>query len=559
MSTSRLASHLSPQSTPQSSPLPGQVPNHAGGFAYAVDDFTRLDRFLILGSEGGTYYVGERKLTIENAACVTRCMKSDFKRTLARIVEISDAGRALKNDPALMALAILAQTADLSEHRRAAMTELPRVARIGTDLFHFVAYMEALGGWGRAKKRGIADWYLNQDPHNLALQLVKYQQRDGWSHLDLIRLALHISPKRSKEVAEGPNPSSVDRLLHYVVNGWDSVGETPHSDRDLQLVWAFERAKQLDTPTDKKQVRLLCDLIETYRMPHECVPNEFKSLPVVWEAMLPSMGAKAMIRNLGKMTSIDLLKPLSAASRKVVDTLSDVEALRRGRLHPLSILVAQKIYAQGHGDKGDLSWKPVPTIVDALDGAFYSAFKAVEPTGKRHYLGIDVSGSMDGSRIAGSPLTAREAAAAMALVTANVEPDHCIFGFAAVRGHWQNGTVMVDLNISARSRLDTVIQKMAAIDLGRTDCALPMLHAMEEKLEVDAFVIYTDNETWAGKVHPSEALKQYRRKMGIASKSVVVATSATSISVADPKDAGSMDVVGFDTATPAVLADFVRG
>ena len=47
---------------PQSVPIPGsgQVPNSAGGFAWAVDDWTRLGRFLVLGSEGGSYYASER-------------------------------------------------------------------------------------------------------------------------------------------------------------------------------------------------------------------------------------------------------------------------------------------------------------------------------------------------------------------------------------------------------------------------------------------------------------------------------------------------------------------
>ena len=36
--------------TPQSAPLPGQVANSAAGFAWAVDDWARLRRFLILGS-----------------------------------------------------------------------------------------------------------------------------------------------------------------------------------------------------------------------------------------------------------------------------------------------------------------------------------------------------------------------------------------------------------------------------------------------------------------------------------------------------------------------------
>jgi len=55
--------------TPQSLPIPGsdQVPNSAGGYAWKVDDWTRLHRFLVLGSEGGSYYAIERALTAENA------------------------------------------------------------------------------------------------------------------------------------------------------------------------------------------------------------------------------------------------------------------------------------------------------------------------------------------------------------------------------------------------------------------------------------------------------------------------------------------------------------
>ena len=42
--------------TTQSRPIPGstQVRNSAGGYSWEVDDWTRLDRFLILGAEGGT-------------------------------------------------------------------------------------------------------------------------------------------------------------------------------------------------------------------------------------------------------------------------------------------------------------------------------------------------------------------------------------------------------------------------------------------------------------------------------------------------------------------------
>ena len=100
--------HFSLRKTPQSEPIPGTVKNTAGGHAFPVDDWTRLDRFLILGSEGGSYYASARKLTRENAEGVIRCIEADGLRAVARIVEVSDSGRAPKNDPAIFALALAA-------------------------------------------------------------------------------------------------------------------------------------------------------------------------------------------------------------------------------------------------------------------------------------------------------------------------------------------------------------------------------------------------------------------------------------------------------------------
>src|SRR5919202_6142723 len=86
--------------------IPGssQVPNSAGGYAWAVDDWMRLDRFLVLGTEGGSYYATERALTKENAEAVLRCVAADGQRTVAGIVAISRAGRAPQNDPAILAV-----------------------------------------------------------------------------------------------------------------------------------------------------------------------------------------------------------------------------------------------------------------------------------------------------------------------------------------------------------------------------------------------------------------------------------------------------------------------
>src|ERR1700736_5783246 len=89
---------VAPRTPSQSGPIRGstQIPNSAGGYAWAVDDWTRLDRFLILGSDGGTYYIGERQLTIENAQAVLWAIQDDGQRVVRRVVEVSEAGRAPK-------------------------------------------------------------------------------------------------------------------------------------------------------------------------------------------------------------------------------------------------------------------------------------------------------------------------------------------------------------------------------------------------------------------------------------------------------------------------------
>lgn len=85
-----------------------------------------------------------------------------------------------------------------------------------------------------------------------------------------------------------------------------------------------------------------------------------------------------------------------------------------------------------------------------------------------------------------------------------------------------------------------------------------MLAATQNNLAVDTFVIYTDNETWAGGVHPFQALRQYRDTSGHDAKLIVVGMTATGFTIADPSDAGMLDVVGFDPSTPAVMSEFAK-
>ncbi len=542
----KLHKMFSTKTTPQNLPIPGtaQVPNSAGGFAWQIDDWARLDRFLVLGSEGGTFYVGERDLTVDNAEVVRRCIAADGLRTVSRIVAISEAGRAPKNDPAIFSLAMAAKLGD-EPTRRAAYAALPKVCRIGTYLMHFVEYAQAFGGWGRGMRKAVGAWFNARKADELALQLAKYQARDGWSHRDLLRLA---HPRAA-------SPSH-DRLFAWAVKG--ELPDGAREDTALSLIVAMEELK------GEHDVTAAARKIREHRLPRECVPTQFLKFPEIWDALLESMPMTAMIRNLATMTRVGLLAPGSSAAKRVITQLREKDRLAKARVHPIAILAALMTYKSGRSVRGDGTWNPLGTIVDALDAAFYASFGLIEPAGKRMLLALDVSGSMASGAVAGVPnLTPRVASAAMALVTAATEQDHAFVAFTAATGgyggQWGGGeSGITTLSISPRQRLDDAVAEVSRYPMGGTDCALPMIWAQKHRIDVDTFCVYTDNETWAGSVHPAQALRAYRDARGIPAKLVVVGMTSTGFSIADPNDAGMLDVVGFDTSTPPVIADFAR-
>jgi len=522
--------------TPQFEPLPGtnQQKNNAGGFSFVIDKWKMLERFLILGSDKGTYYVSEQKLTLDNARCVLACADENPKKLLDVLTQISVEGRAPRNDQALFALAILAAKSPQTLKN----FDITTVARIGTHIYDFVGYVESQGlrKWGRSFRTLVGKWYL-QDIDNLMYQVVKYRQRNGWSHKDLLRLS-HVKP---------------DTAMRNAVFSWITKGITESE------LYPGSKLNHFDCLQSAKTEAEVILILERSHLPWECVPTGFLKSPAVWESLLPTLPMTAMVRNLGRLSAIGMLTADSEAERQICAKLSNQEYIHKSRLHPIAILKALKTYEQGHGDKGKLTWTRNMLVAHALEAAFYLAFKNVTPTGKRLMLALDVSGSMGSTAIAGLNMTAREGSAAMALVTNNVE-ENCFFTMFSDgnRNNYPHKGI-IPFKFEKGTFLIPFINAISGLPFGGTDCSLPMMYALENRIPIDAFIVYTDSETWAGDIHPTQALKLYREMSGIDAKEVVVGMTATEFTIADPSDDRQMDVVGFDASAPAVINDFIRG
>ncbi|QJD50865.1 RNA-binding protein [Streptomyces phage Bmoc] len=522
-----------------------QVKNNAGGFVFQVSDQARLERFLILGVDGGTYYVSEVDHAKHNVDFLNEMIERDESSVLNTIVDVSVNGRAYKQSPALFALAsVIAHGKD----KQAVKAVFNRVVRTGTHLYELMNYLTSLNvGWGRSKREIVASWF-DRDADKLAYQAVKYRSRkfgeQTWTLRDVMRLS------HPRDV----NTSVADFVL----------GKPHDAIDDLRVIEGFKKMQKAQSVDDVHSV-----LREYEMLSWEAIPTQFLKDVSVWKRIFANgqLRGQALVRNITRLARIGAFQDMRFAAA-YAGQLTNQEMIVQTRLHPINFLNATVVYNEGQmktvrdrfgweREERVKDWTTESVIVDALNEGFHKAFKAVEPAGKRTMLAIDVSGSMS-AKANGLDLSCAQVSAAMAMTIARTEPAHIIRGFTC-DGYSYRNSGLTDLGISARTDLATAMRKVQRSNFGGTDCSLPMVWAKQNDVEVDTFVVITDNETYAGNIHPFQALKDYRKATGIDARLAVLGVASTPFTIADPSDAGMMDFVGFDSNAPRVLADFSAG
>ncbi len=521
-----------------------QVQNSAGGFVFEVSGLEKLNRFLMIGTEGGSFYASEKKLTMDNLANIAKMVESQGMDVARRTHEVSTRGLAHRQGPTLMVWALLIAKAE-GETKTWVRDHTHEIVRTPTMLFQLAEYLKSLGvSLGRAgTRKALGSFYSSRNAGQLAYQSAKYWSRNGWNHQQMLRT---VHPKGfSDEAAHAVMQCIGGKITPAQLE--DQIGPNHMSGM----------ARALDAGSDVKAV---AKIVEDYALTWEMVPTEVLNDPKIWDVLVPNSGYMALVRNLTRLTRNGWLAPASSNRKWMISHLTDQDAIHRSKIHPFALFLASGAYGKGtnqrsigwyNNDQQQRSkvqtWTPVTGITDALDEAFYLAFPNVEPTGKRHFIGVDVSGSMGAEVMPG--VTCTQAAAALALVAARTEPDVQVMGFD--RG-------LKPLDISGKSTLKSAVRAVSPFNMGGTNCALPFTEAKARGWEFDCFWVLTDSETWAGG-HPAQALAAYRKSSGINARSLVVGMVANDFSIADPKDPGMMDAVGLDASLPQVANDFFMG
>lgn len=527
-----------PLSTPQTEKAAkGQKKNSAGGYSFKTSKLDGAKRFLLLGTDSASYLSSE-KLTADRAKDLIKLAEvSETHQALVDlIVEYSTEGRVVKQSPGLFALAV-ATTHGTDSDRYYAYSKLSEVARTASTLFEFISYRLMFGAWSMGLRKAVSRWYLEKTPEQIAYQGVKYRQREGWTHRDVLRSA-HGTKTATDEQG----------------NVFDWLTDTPTTGLGLpSVINGYEEAKTA-------KGKALVSVIEKTRVPWEALPTESLNDKAVWKALFEnkSLPLGALIRQLPRLTRLGMFDRMGGGfTEQVIARLTDEQELAKARIHPISILTSHSTYASGRGQGSE--WVPNRKIVQALDEAFYKSFKYATPSNKRFMFAIDLSASMTWNKIS-AQLDSRDVAGALALVALNTEPYTMVTGFTSGGNGSRYHSGLTELDIDKSMRLGDVTSYINRQQAGGTDAALPMLYAEDQKLDVDTFVVVTDNETWAGRIHPHEALQRYRKAMGKPdAQLIVLATTSTRFSIADPKDPNTLDIPGFDAAVPRVISEFARG
>jgi 60 kDa SS-A/Ro ribonucleoprotein len=281
--------------------------------------------------------------------------------------------------------------------------------------------------------------------------------------------------------------------------------------------------------------------------------NDFLGLGA-WQLLFEDMPIGALLRNLGSLTEIGVLaysKTCNQNLDRVAKVLNSKDHLRKGRIHPIDVLKALKTYRSGGSlGKSSKTWKPVPRIVDILELALEMSFDTIEPTGKVFMHAVDISGSMSYNSVGSINLTCCEIATTMALASAKAEQNYMIRGFS---------TEFISLKINRSDSCSSAIKKASDLNFGGTDASSAYNWMIKNKCYADVICFWTDSESWAGYKHPSQALAEYRKKVNPDAKAIYISLAANKITLVNPQDPNSWDIVGFDPSTPRLIQSIASG
>lgn len=546
LKVNKIAAAGHPSTIPQSKPLPGRekemTDNSSGGYSFKLEDAKILERWMINGSENGTYYTPENEVTVMGTATLKVVPK-------AKIVEIAkdviENGRAPVLDYAIYCLAYVAYHGNVTE-KQLVYSVAPTILTNTPQFTKFLQSYQAIkkietgksniGGSGIC--RAISRWYDNMNAGQMCYQVAKYPQRNGFHHRDLLRLS-HIGRTESNgKTYKLPDDkvSVVQYALWHAKGGDEKPSIITSTNKDHKHIAGKEAIEKATSLKDALKI------MEDYHLTHEMVPTKFQGSKDFYEIMLTQSKVYATIRRLGAASAKGVFAPMSALTKEVVKRITDTEALKDQKVHPMRIYDAMTTYQLGRGEKGTLVWTPSSEIIAALELAFYNAIGVIPDSGKNILIAVDHSHSMHGK-----PLNF---AAAMAAVLVRSQSSCHVIGYASEISTPQ---------ITRHMGMNAIKAEIGRVGIpSGTNGALPYMYAQKECKDADAIISITDGFSWQGKTHISIEANKWRSACNKPTgKAVEMISSMGITSNMDPLDLNSLMTLCMDAQAAIQTMNFI--
>lgn len=539
----------------------------------------RLKRFLYTTNEDPVFITGNayyhNAYSTEKAKVISEILHSDNPKLLLNIVQIVNSENLIPRRDTIMFVLAAAVIITPDYHlKRDIYTTLLNIAKSSKDIFTFLKYYTIQHKtFNSSLNKMIRTYYYKKDPFELALEVTKSNGGHGWTHKDILKL----SHGKSSNIR-------TQTVVTYILHGLSRAKAAVEGNEEAaDIITLFSDAVELKRCENEKKVvelmqKIHCDNIKQ-------VPSYLHKSKAVWEALIPQLPIGELIMLLPRLSKCDFLQKNSKIQVKIIEALN-TNAVKTSRIHPLEIFIALKNFEKGgramdpklkdHLEKmakpdeepDDNSTiqieaainKPINCfpIVTALHKAMQASFQNITSTGRRMFIGVEVSKEMDNPCLTNKNITCFEAATMLIMSFLRTERDVTVAVF--------NST---EISIVSLNKHATFPELQSVLKKARSGLAMlkPVFEwAMNKTKPIDIFINFLQSQSYGtvprqrrDKNKSLTILDTYRKEMALPhTKLISVFLDSPHVTLADGT-LNVLDICGIDKDVPRIIEAFSKG
>jgi len=511
-----------------------------------------LERCLYIGTSRTCYKpANDGKLGMEELSMLKTLVESGHTTLpLETVIKAYNQGNA--NRTALFYAMNLCMKVTNPSAKAAAYAELGKLNLTPEDFLDLMAYHYMANkpshGMGKGMRKFIQRWYSSQSPHEFAISTARIKKKGGWSHKDIIRMAR----------VKSDNPA-MDAVLMACVRGvahaQDHFKDKIETQQTLDYLACYKSFAQCTDPSTAVQ------MIKTHSFDIDMIPSELLQYPQVWVAAIEQSPLHRVLFHLKAMTLRGTLaKDTSPVLNQVIELFQVPLALKTSNLQPSQILLYHHLARAGwqHPPVRSKAAKekkmpsrqlqlPGPKLLTELNDLMKGAFKNVpKMPDKKVLVIVDTRQSMRTSPCWQAWVVPSAEAASMTCLSLVASGCEVTLTTILPKERWES------IPLSSADDMKTLCKKMMEAEGGVSD---PVV--ISSQVKYDMIISISDKVGKVVKKRLWEDLQAYRDQLGINSRFVYLATSSSSVKIANPADNQMLDIAGWTPQVVQVLLAYL--